>query len=293
MAANGHAADKGGPSVTNRSSFSTKTAIVFRELQLSAHPAPSPIRLHVSDRGRPPFVGCTTTAGRPSAADPNKIVLMGHSAGCHLVTLVRSGSSLPWPKVDLRPCPTCAESSPGAADRMTWFKRSTMAGALMPTTSKRPLALKKMPGVTPRRSLTLPMSKAGPPFPCSASVDPGKPSHQAANRLARPSSETLGGKATTKDLADRDHFWRRATSLGATRTTPRARSFLDFVHDCDTGSARAAILEFDLVSLGHLAANGPCVAPLNPTDRALGAVWRLPLPVLRPLRRAAPSPKLR
>ncbi len=139
-------------------------------------------------------------AGR-FGGNPKKIVLMGHSAGCHLVTLVALDSRY-LASVGLRPSDLSGVVawSGGSYDLV---QKVEQRGAYADYIKK---AFGDSEEVWRDASPVQHVGdvKAGPRF-LFASIEPGSASHQAAERLAKLINEA-GGSATTKLLDDRDHF---------------------------------------------------------------------------------------
>ncbi len=146
--------------------------------------------------------------------DPKKIVIMGHSAGCHLVTLVGFDPRY-LAGVGLRPSDLAGVVawSGGAYDLVQKVKDGgSYAGYIQQAFGPSEEAWRKASPVAHLDGV-----KQGPPF-LFASVEPGKPSQLAAERLATLIREA-GGTATTKILPDRDHFGANHF-LGARTTRP-------------------------------------------------------------------------
>ena len=133
--------------------------------------------------------------------DPNKIVLLGHSAGCHLVTLVALDPRY-LAKVGLRPADLrgVVAWSGGSYDLVQKVEQ----GAPMPATSGRPSEIRR-----PVRRDASPVeyvknAKGCPPF-LFVSNERGSASHRAAERMATLIGDA-GGQATSKLIEGRDHF---------------------------------------------------------------------------------------
>lgn len=133
--------------------------------------------------------------------DPSKIVLMGHSAGCHLVTLVALDSRY-LAKAGLRPSDLCGVVAwcGGSYDLV----QKVNDGGAYADYIKKAFGTDENNWRDASPVAHLSDVKAGPPF-LFASIEPGKPSQQAAERLASL-IRNAGGNATTKILEDRDHF---------------------------------------------------------------------------------------
>ena len=139
-------------------------------------------------------------AGR-IGGDPRKILLMGHSAGCHLVTLVALDPRY-LARVDLRPADLAGVVawSGGSYDLpQKVADGGAYADYIKKAFGDSPDTWRDASPVTHAAS-----AKAGPPF-LFASIEPGNASHQAAERLAGLIRDA-GGRASAKILEDRDHF---------------------------------------------------------------------------------------
>ena len=156
--------------------------------------------------------------------DPKKIVLMGHSAGCHLVTLVALDPRY-LAKVGLRPADLSGVVawSGGSYDLV---QKVEQGGAYADYIQK---AFGDSRDVWRDASPVnhADNAKAGPAF-LFASIESGSASHQAAERLARLIRDS-GGRSTTRLLEGRDHFGANHL-LGAPDDTTGA-IFLQFVSD--------------------------------------------------------------
>jgi acetyl esterase/lipase len=156
--------------------------------------------------------------------DPRKIVLMGHSAGCHLATLVALDSRY-LAAVGLKPSDLSGVVawSGGAYDQVQKVDRG---GAYADYIKK---AFGDSEGAWRDASPVSHASnaKGGPPF-LFASIEAGSASHQAAERLARLIREA-GGHATGKLLEGRDHFG--ANHLPGAPDDTTGALFLQFVTD--------------------------------------------------------------
>jgi len=133
--------------------------------------------------------------------DPHKIVLMGHSAGCHLVTLVALDPRY-LAKVDLRPADLAGVVawSGGAYDLVQKVEQGgSYAGYIKQTFGESPEAWRDASPAAHTKGV-----KDRPAF-LFASIEPGKASHQASERMVNLIREA-GGNATSKMLEGRDHF---------------------------------------------------------------------------------------
>jgi acetyl esterase/lipase len=156
--------------------------------------------------------------------DPKKIVLMGHSAGCHLVTLVSLDSRY-LAKVGLRPADLrgVVAWSGGSYDLVEKVEqRGAYADYIKKAFGDSEETWRDASPVQHVSDV-----KAGPPF-LFASVEAGAASHQAAERLAGLIRDA-GGRATSKLLEGRDHFGANHL-LGAPDDITGA-AFLGFVSD--------------------------------------------------------------
>jgi arylformamidase len=156
--------------------------------------------------------------------DSKKIVLMGHSAGCHLATLVALDSRY-LAKVDLRPADLSGVVawSGGSYDLV---QKVAQGGAYADYIKQ---AFGDSEDVWRDASPVCHVDgvKGGPPF-LFVSIEPGNASHQAAERLAALIRDA-GGTATSKLLEGRDHFGANHL-LGAPDDTT-GTIFLQFVTD--------------------------------------------------------------
>jgi arylformamidase len=189
-----------------------------RELQAPAvtHPA------HVSDVAA--AIGWVHDHAGQFGGDPSKIIVMGHSAGCHLVTLVALDPRY-LAKVGLRPSDLrgVVAWSGGSYDLV----QKVNDGGAYADYIKKAFGPDENNWRDASPVAHLSDVKAGPPF-LFASVEPGKPSQQAAERLASLIRDA-GGSATTKILEERDHFG-ASHYLGAPEDKT-GTIFLDFVHE--------------------------------------------------------------
>ena len=146
--------------------------------------------------------------------DPKKIVLIGHSAGCHLVTLVAlDGRYLA--KVNLQPTDLrgVVAWSGGAYDLVQKVKDGgSYAGYIKKSFGDSEEAQREASPMAHAKDV-----KAGLPF-LFTSVEAGNASHKAAERLAQLIRDA-GGKADSKLLEGRDHFGANHL-LGPPKTSP-------------------------------------------------------------------------
>ncbi len=168
-------------------------SINYRLAPADIHPA------HVSDVAA--AIRWVHDHAAPFGGDPKKIVLMGHSAGCHLVTLVALDPRF-LAKVDLRPADLSGVVawSGGSYDLV---QKVDQGGAYADYIKK---AFGDSEEVWRDASPVGHVHdvKAGPPF-LFVSIEAGSASHQAAERLAKLIQDA-GGKATSTMLEGRDHF---------------------------------------------------------------------------------------
>jgi acetyl esterase/lipase len=133
--------------------------------------------------------------------DPNKIVLMGHSAGCHLVTLVTLDPRY-LAKVNLRPADVrgVVAWSGGAYDLVQKVEQ----GGVYADYIKQAFgdSVDNWRDASPVSHAN--SAKDAPTF-LFVSIEAGNASHQAAERLATLIRDA-GGKATSKLVEGRDHF---------------------------------------------------------------------------------------
>lgn len=133
--------------------------------------------------------------------DPKKIVLMGHSAGCHLATLVALDPRY-LAQVKLRPSDLrgVVAWSGGAYDLV----EKVRAGGFYADHIKKTFGESEQAqrDASPFAHVTKAVQE-GPPF-LFVSVERNNPSHQAAERLAQRIVES-GGQAESKLLEGRDH----------------------------------------------------------------------------------------
>ncbi len=147
--------------------------------------------------------------------DGKKIVLLGHSAGCHLVTLVALDPR-PLAKVGLKPADLAGVVawSGGAYDLVDKVAQGgSYADYVKKTFGESEAGWRDASPVHYTDN-----AKSGPAF-LFVSLEPGHPSTLAAERMIKRIEEA-GGKASGKMLTGRDHFGANHY-LGA-RTTPRA-----------------------------------------------------------------------
>ena len=134
-------------------------------------------------------------------ASPRKIVVMGHSCGCHLVTLLALDPRY-LAKVGLRPA-ICAASLPGAAARTIWSTKSARAGCI-PAISSRRSATSEAVWRDASPIAHVDDAKPLPPF-LFVSYEQGNASNQAAERLAGLIRKATG-RANTRIIEKRTHF---------------------------------------------------------------------------------------
>ncbi len=188
----------------------------YRLSPAATHPA------HVSDVAV--AIGWVHKHAKEFGGDPKKIVLMGHSAGCHLVTLVALDPRY-LAKVDLRPADLAGVVawSGGAFDLVD---KVAQGGAYADYIQK---AFGESPEVWRDASPVAHVDhvKAGPRF-LFVSIEPGNASHQAAERLAKL-IVAHDGRATSALIEGRDHFGANHL-LGSPDDTTGA-VFLAFVNE--------------------------------------------------------------
>jgi arylformamidase len=156
--------------------------------------------------------------------DPKKIVLMGHSAGCHLVTLAALDPRY-LAKVELRPADLAGVVawSGGSYDLVQKVDSGgAYADYIRKTFGDSKDAWREASPVAYASE-----AKDGPAF-LLVSIESGNASHQAAERLAALIRDA-GGKASSKLLEGRDHFGANHY-LGAPDDTTGV-IFLQFVND--------------------------------------------------------------
>ncbi len=157
-------------------------------------------------------------------ASPRKIVLMGHSAGCHLVTLAALDPRY-LKETGLRPTDLAGVVawSGGAYDLVEKVAQGGTYGPYIKQAfGDHERAWRDASPVTHASD---PAEK--PPF-LFVSVEPGNPSHKAAERLAGL-IRTAGGKAESKVVEGRTHFFANHL-LGAPDDTT-GKLLLDFIHE--------------------------------------------------------------
>ncbi len=156
--------------------------------------------------------------------DPHKIVLMGHSAGCHLVTLVALDPRY-LAKVDLRPADLAGVVawSGGAYDLVQKVEQGgSYAGYIKQTFGESPEAWRDASPAAHTKGV-----KDRPAF-LFASIEPGNASHQASERMVNLIREA-GGNATSKMLEGRDHFG--ANHFLAAPGDATGKIFLQFIDE--------------------------------------------------------------
>jgi arylformamidase len=188
----------------------------YRLAPAATHPA------HVSDVAA--AIGWLHKHAGEFGGDPQKIFLMGHSAGCHLVTLVsldpRYLAQLGLRPADLGGVVAWSGGSYDLVDKVA------QAGAYADYIKS---AFGDSPEVWRQASPVAHVAdvKSGPRF-LFVSIEPGSASQQAAERLARLIQEN-GGRATAKLIEGRDHFGANHF-LGAPDDTT-GQIFLQFIRD--------------------------------------------------------------
>lgn len=157
--------------------------------------------------------------------DPKKIVLMGHSAGCHLVTLVALDARY-LAEVKLRPADLrgVVAWSGGAYDLVEKVK----AGGFYADHIKQTFGNSEeaQRDASPMAHVTKNV-KTGPVF-LFVSVERGSPSHKASERLAGLIVDS-GGKAVSKLLEGRDHL--SANRLLGAPDDKTGTILLEFIRD--------------------------------------------------------------
>ncbi len=156
--------------------------------------------------------------------DPKKIVLMGHSAGCHLVTLVGLDPRY-LSKAGMRPADLAGVVawSGGSYDLVQKVEQGgAYADYIKKAFGDSPDTWRDASPVTHAAQ-----GKGGPGF-LFVSIEPGNASHQAAERLATLIREG-GGKSATKMLEGRDHFG--ANHLLGSPDDSTGAIFLQFVQE--------------------------------------------------------------
>ncbi len=156
--------------------------------------------------------------------DPRKIVLMGHSAGCHLVTLVALDPQY-LAKVRLKPADLrgVVAWSGGSYDLVQKVEeRGRYADYIRKAFGESESTWREASPVNHVREV-----KEGPAF-LFVSIEPGNASHQAAERMVGLIRDA-GGNATSRMLEGRDHFGANHY-FGAPDDTTGA-IFLEFVND--------------------------------------------------------------
>lgn len=156
--------------------------------------------------------------------DPKKIVLMGHSAGCHLVTLVALDPRY-LAQVKLKPADVrgVVAWSGGAYDLVEKVKAGGFyADHIKKTFGESEDAQRDASPVAHVKDV-----EAGPTF-LFVSVERGSPSHKAAERLAGLIQDAKG-KATSRLIEGRDH--RSANHLVGAPDDTTGTILLDFVRE--------------------------------------------------------------
>ncbi len=168
-------------------------SVNYRLSPAATHPA------HVSDVAA--ALAWVREHAQRFGGDPKKIYLIGHSAGCHLVTLVALDARY-LAKVGMRPADLAGVVawSGGSFDLVQKVEQ----GGAYADYIKQAFGDSKQAWSDASPVNHIDNANAGPPF-LFASVESGSASHQAAERLAGLIRQA-GGRATTKLLEGRDHF---------------------------------------------------------------------------------------
>jgi arylformamidase len=185
--------------VSYKPKFLNENGIVFVSINYRLTPAVTH-PAHVRDVAA--AVGWISEHAAEFGGDPKKIVLMGHSAGCHLATLVALDPRY-LAEVKLRPADLrgVVAWSGGAYDLVEKVK----AGGFYADHIKKAFGDSEdaQRDASPMAHVTKEV-KNGPAF-LFVSVERGNPSHKASERLAGL-IVAAGGKATSKLLEGRDHL---------------------------------------------------------------------------------------
>lgn len=185
--------------VSYKPKFLNENGIVFVSINYRLTPAVTH-PAHVRDVAS--AVGWIREHAAEFGGDPKKIVLMGHSAGCHLVTLValdgRYLADVKMRPADLR---GVVAWSGGAYDLVEKVK----AGGFYADHIKKTFGDSEdaQRDASPMAHVTKEV-KNGPEF-LFVSVERGNPSHKASERLAGLIVDA-GGKAESRLLEGRDHL---------------------------------------------------------------------------------------
>jgi len=135
--------------------------------------------------------------------DPNKIVIMGHSAGCHLVTLLALDPRY-LAKAGLKPSDIkgAISWSGGMFDLVDRAKTSKMYGPFIKATFGETEAAQK--AGSPFTYVK--NAKGAPPFLFASCDDAhSQPSREASDRMVKEINDA-GGKAQSATLTGKDHF---------------------------------------------------------------------------------------
>jgi acetyl esterase/lipase len=207
--------------VSSKPRFLNENGVVFVSINYrltppAAHPA------HVGDVAA--AVRWVRDHAAEIGADPGKVVLMGHSAGCHLVTLValdpRYLAAVKLTPADVR---GVAAWSGGAYDLVQKVKDGgAYADYIRKAFGDSEESWRDASPVAHVKDL-----KAGPAF-LFVSVDSGSASHKAAEKLAELIRQAKG-KVQTRLLEGRDHF--TANHLIGAPDDTTGKVLLDFVRE--------------------------------------------------------------
>jgi acetyl esterase/lipase len=198
-------------------------SVNYRLSPAAAHPA------HVSDVAA--AVRWVHDHASRYGGDPKKMVLLGHSAGCHLVTLLALDPRY-LAQVDLRPADLggVVAWSGGAYDLVPMVKQgSSYARYIRQAFGDREDAWREASPVAHVKDV-----RPGPPF-LFLSVERGNASHRAAERLARLIREA-GGESDSRLIEGRDHFG--ANHLLGAPGDQSGEILLDFVRRVTSGKQR-------------------------------------------------------
>jgi acetyl esterase/lipase len=207
--------------VSYKPKFLNENGIVFISINYRLTPAVTH-PAHVRDVAA--AVGWICQHAAEIGGDPTKIVLLGHSAGCHLVTLVALDSRY-LAEVKLRPADLrgVVAWSGGAYDLVQKVKAGGLyADHIKKTFGKTEEAQHDASPVAHVKDV-----KSGPAF-LFVSVERGNASHKAAERLGGTIRDAKGN-AVSKLLEGRDHMSANHL-LGAPNDTTGA-VLLDFVRE--------------------------------------------------------------
>ena len=205
--------------VSYKPKFLNENGIVFVSVNYRLTP-PAKHPAHVSDVAA--AVRWVHDHAAKLGGDPKKIVLMGHSAGCHLVTLVALDPRY-LSAVDLKPSDLAgvAAWSGGAYDLVAKVKAGgNYAGYIKKTFGDSEEAWRDASPVAHVKNAV-----EGPAF-LFISVERGNASHKASEGLAEQIRKAKG-KAETRLLEGRDHF--TANHLLGAPEDSTGKLLLDFV----------------------------------------------------------------